>query len=178
MNVHEYQAKQLLRDYGVAVPEGRLATTPREAEAAAVELGGTVAVKAQIHAGGRGKGGGIKLAKTPADVRKAADAILGMQLVTPQTGAGGKLVRKVYIEAGSQIDDELYLAILVDRETRKIAIIGSTEGGMSIEEVAEATPEKILTRQVDPLVGICDFQARDLGLDLGMNSAQCGVAIV
>ncbi len=173
MNVHEYQAKQLLRDYGVAVPEGRLATTPQEAEAAAVELGGTVAVKAQIHAGGRGKGGGIKLAKTPADVRKAADAILGMQLVTPQTGAGGKLVRKVYIEAGSQIGDELYLAILVDRETRKIAIIGSTEGGMSIEEVAEATPEKILTRQVDPLVGICDFQARDLGLDLGMNSAQC-----
>ena len=173
MNVHEYQAKQLLRDYGVAVPEGRLATTPQEAEAAAVELGGTVAVKAQIHAGGRGKGGGIRLAKTPADVRKAADAILGMQLVTPQTGAGGKLVRKVYIEAGSQIDDELYLAILVDRETRKIAIIGSTEGGMSIEEVAEATPEKILTRQVDPLVGICDFQARDLGLDLGMNSAQC-----
>ncbi len=173
MNVHEYQAKQLLRDYGVAVPEGRLATTPQEAEAAAVELGGTVAVKAQIHAGGRGKGGGIKLAKTPADVRKAADAILGMQLVTPQTGAGGKLVRKVYIEAGSQIDDELYLAILVDRETRKIAIIGSTEGGMSIEEVAEATPEKILTRQVDPLVGICDFQARDLGLDLGMNAAQC-----
>ena len=173
MNVHEYQAKQLLREYGVQVPEGKLASTAAEAEAAAKEIGGTVAVKAQVHAGGRGKGGGIKLARSSSEAREAAEAMLGMQLVTPQTGAEGKLVRKVYVEAGSQIDDELYVALLVDRETKKIAIIGSTEGGMAIEEVAAATPEKILTRQVAPLIGLCDFQARELGLDLGMNAAQC-----
>jgi succinyl-CoA synthetase beta subunit len=172
VNVHEYQAKQLLGEYGIAVPEGRLATTAAEAESVAREIGGTVAVKAQVHAGGRGKGGGIKLAKSAAEAREAAEAILGMQLVTPQTDAEGKLVRKVYVEAGSQIDDELYLALLVDRETHDIAIIGSTEGGMAIEEVAAATPDKILTRHVDPLVGIGDFQARDLALDLGLNAAQ------
>jgi succinyl-CoA synthetase beta subunit len=173
VNVHEYQAKQLLREYGVQVPEGKLASTAAEAEAAAKEIGGTVAVKAQVHAGGRGKGGGIKLVRSASEAREAAEAMLGMQLVTPQTGAEGKLVRKVYVEAGSQIDDELYLALLVDRATKKVAVIGSTEGGMAIEEVAAATPEKILSRQVDPLIGLCDFQARELGLDLGMNAAQC-----
>ncbi len=177
MNVHEYQAKQILREYGVDVPAGRVATTADDAEAAANEIGGTVAVKAQIHAGGRGKGGGIKMAKSAKEAREAADAILGMRLVTPQTGPEGKLVRKVYIEAGSQIDDELYLALLVDRATRKIAVIASTEGGMAIEEVAAATPDKILTRQVDPLAGLADYQARDLGLDLGMSAAQCAAFV-
>jgi len=173
VNVHEFQAKQILREYGVDVPAGRVVDTAAEAEAAAKEIGGTVVIKAQIHAGGRGKGGGIKLAQSPAEAREAAEAILGMQLVTPQTGAEGKLVRKVYVEAGSQIDDELYVAVLVDRATRKIAVIASTEGGMAIEEVAAATPDKILTRQIDPLVGLADYQARDLGLDLGMNPPQC-----
>jgi len=172
MNVHEYQAKSLLREYGVDVPPGRVVTSAEEAAAAAADIGGTVVVKAQVHAGGRGKGGGIKVVRSPDEARDAAEAILGMQLVTPQTGAEGKLVRKVYIEGGSQIDDELYLALLVDRATGSVAMVASTEGGMAIEEVAAATPEKILTRQIDPLVGLCDFQARDLGLDLGMNKAQ------
>jgi succinyl-CoA synthetase beta subunit len=172
VNVHEYQAKGLLRDFGVDVPDGELATTPKEAEAAARRIGGTVVVKAQVHAGGRGKGGGIKLVKSAADAKAAAQEMLGMRLVTPQTGAEGKLVRRVYVEAGSAIDDELYLAVLVDRATEKIAVLASTEGGMEIEEVAAATPEKILTVQVDPLVGLCDYQARDLGLDLGLNPKQ------
>ena len=172
MNVHEYQAKGLLREFGVDVPDGELATTPEEAEAAARRIGGTVVVKAQVHAGGRGKGGGIKVVKSAADAKAAAQEMLGMRLVTPQTGAEGKRVRRVYVEAGSAIDDELYLAILVDRATEKIAVLASTEGGMEIEEVAAATPEKILTVQVDPLVGLCDYQARDLGLDLGLGPKQ------
>jgi succinyl-CoA synthetase beta subunit len=172
MNVHEYQAKQLLRDFGVDVPAGRLATTAAEAEAAAREIGGTVVVKAQVHAGGRGKGGGIKVVKSPEEARAAAEAMIGMQLVTPQTGAEGKLVRRVYVEQGSQIDDELYLAVLVDRATQQVAVLASTEGGMEIEEVAASTPEKILTVQIDPLVGICDYQSRDLGSDLGLGPKQ------
>lgn len=172
MNVHEYQAKALLRDYGIEVPPGRLATTPEEASSAAADIGGTVVIKAQVHAGGRGKGGGIKLADTPAEAAQAAEAILGMNLVTPQTGAEGKLVSKVYVEAGSKIDDELYLAILVDRATQSVAVIASTEGGMEIEVVADQTPEKILTVQIDSLLGLCDYQARNLALDLGMNGPQ------
>ncbi|MFQ5699624.1 MAG: ADP-forming succinate--CoA ligase subunit beta [Myxococcota bacterium] len=172
MNVHEYQAKALLREAGIEVPAGKLATTAAEAEAIAREIGGPVAVKAQVHAGGRGKGGGIVLAKTPAKAAEAAGRILGMTLVTPQTGAAGRLVRKVYVEAASQIDDELYLALLVDRSTQKVAVLASTEGGMAIEEVAARTPEKILTTQVDPLVGIGDFQARNLALDLGLDARQ------
>jgi succinyl-CoA synthetase beta subunit len=172
VNVHEYQAKALLREFGVDVPDGELATTPEEAEAAARRIGGTVVVKAQVHAGGRGKGGGIKVVKSVAEAKAAAREMLGMQLVTPQTGAEGKRVRRVYVEAGSAIDDELYLAILVDRATEKIAVLASTEGGMEIEEVAAATPEKILTVQVDPLVGLCDYQARDLGLELGLSPKQ------
>jgi succinyl-CoA synthetase beta subunit len=172
MNVHEYQAKGLLREFGVDVPDGELATTPEEAEAAARRIGGTVVVKAQVHAGGRGKGGGIKVVKSAAEAKAAAQEMLGMRLVTPQTGAEGKPVRRVYVEAGSAIDDELYLAILVDRATEKIAILASTEGGMEIEQVAAATPEKILTVQVDPLIGLCDYQVRDLGLDLGLGPKQ------
>ncbi len=172
MNVHEYQAKGLLREYGVEVPPGRLALTADEAKAAATDIGGTVVVKAQVHAGGRGKAGGIKLAKSPDEAARIASEMIGMKLVTKQTGGEGKLVRRLYVEAASKIDAELYLALLVDRATQKVAILASTEGGMEIEEVAERSPEKILTVQVDPLVGLCDFQARDLGIELGLNAKQ------
>ncbi len=172
MNVHEYQAKALLREYGIDVPPGRLARTADEAAAAARDIDGTVVIKAQVHAGGRGKGGGIRMAKSAEAAREIASEMLGMQLVTPQTGAQGKTVRRLYVEAASQIDDELYLAILVDRATENVAVLASTEGGMEIEEVAATTPEKILTVQVDPLVGLCDYQARDLGLDLGLTRPQ------
>jgi succinyl-CoA synthetase beta subunit len=172
VNVHEYQAKALLREYGVEVPVGKLALTPEDAATAAREIGGTVVVKAQVHAGGRGKGGGIKVVPNPEDVGEVAQAMLGMRLVTPQTGAEGKQVRRLYIEAATRIDRELYLAILVDRATQKVAVLASTEGGMEIEVVAARTPEKILTVQVDPLVGICDYQARDLGFELALSPKQ------
>jgi succinyl-CoA synthetase beta subunit len=172
MNVHEYQAKELLRGYGVDLPPGSLALSPAEAEAAAARIGGRVVVKAQIHAGGRGKAGGIKLVSSPAEARAAAEKLLGATLVTPQTGPAGKRVRRLYVEAASPIDRELYLAFVVDRQTQKVAAIASTEGGMEIEEVAARTPEKILSVQIDPLVGLCDFQARDTALDLGLGPAQ------
>ena len=172
MNVHEYQAKALLREYGVDVPPGKFARTAEEAEQAAIAIGGTVVVKAQVHAGGRGKAGGIKLARSPQDAKSIAGEMLGMRLVTKQTGEKGKIVRKLYIEAASKIDRELYLAMLVDRATQGVAIIASTEGGMDIEEVAAHTPEKILNVQIDPLVGICGYQARNLGLDLGLQGKQ------
>ena len=173
MNVHEYQAKQLLRKFGVAVPEGELATTPADAEQAARRLGGDVCVvKAQVHAGGRGKAGGVKLAKSPAEAKQAASDILGMTLHTPQTPPEGKLVRKVYVEAGSEIARELYLAILFDRDAEKFAVVASTEGGMEIEQVAEATPEKILTVHADANVGLRGYQIRSLGYGLGLEKEQ------
>lgn len=173
MNVHEYQAKTLLRQFGVPVPEGRLAHTPDEAEEAARILGApVVVVKAQVHAGGRGKGGGIKLAKSPAEARKVAGEILGMTLRTHQTGPEGKLVHKVYVEAGSEIARELYVAILLDRAVEKFAVIASTEGGMDIEEVADRTPEKIQTVHVDPNVGLQGYQSRQLGFGLGLDGKQ------
>ncbi|MBW2383853.1 MAG: ADP-forming succinate--CoA ligase subunit beta [Deltaproteobacteria bacterium] len=171
MNIHEYQAKGLLRAFGVAVPEGQLATTPEEAEQAAKALGtSVVVVKAQVHAGGRGKAGGVKVVKSPADAKKAASDILGMTLHTPQTPPEGKLVRKVYVEAGSDIADELYLAILFDRSAEEFAIVASTEGGMEIEEVAAETPEKILTVHVEPNVGLQEYQVRKLGFGLGLSN--------
>lgn len=173
MNVHEYQAKQLFREFGVAVPEGGLAETPAEAEEVAKRLGtDVVVVKAQIHAGGRGKGGGVKLAKSPAEAKQLASEILGMQLVTHQTGAEGKLVRKVYVEAGSDIARELYVAITLDRGSENFAIIASTEGGMNIEEVAENTPEKIQTVFIEPNSGLQSWQARQIGFGLGLDKGQ------
>jgi succinyl-CoA synthetase beta subunit len=173
MNVHEYQAKELLREFGVPVPEGRLATTPEEAEKAAKALGTpVVVVKAQVHAGGRGKAGGVKVVKSAAEAKQAASEILGMTLHTPQTPPEGKLVRKVYVEAGSAIADELYIAVLFDRAVEKFAIVASTEGGMEIEEVAAETPEKILTVHVDPNVGLQDYQCRTLGFGLGFDGAR------
>ena len=170
MNVHEYQAKQLLRSYGVAVPDGRLAQTPAEAEEAARALGSdVVVVKAQVHAGGRGKGGGIKVAKSSSEAKKVASEILGMRLVTPQTGAEGKVVRKVWVEAGSKIAKEHYLGIVLDRATESLAIIASTEGGMEIEEVAAQHPEKILSVSVDPTQGLMPYQVRRIGFGLGLS---------
>jgi len=145
MKIHEYQGKQVLRKYGVATLRGHLAHTPDEARQAAVDLGTpVVVVKAQIHAGGRGKGGGVKLAKSPAEAQEKASQILGMMLKTPQTGPEGQLVRKVYVEEGCDIGRELYLSVLMDRETSKVTLIASSEGGMEIEEVAHHSPEKIL----------------------------------
>jgi succinyl-CoA synthetase beta subunit len=173
MDVHEYQAKALFREFGVAVPEGELATTPAEAEQAARALGGgVVVVKAQVHAGGRGKAGGVRVVKSPAEAKLAASEILGMVLHTPQTPPEGKLVRKVYVEAGSDIARELYLAILLDRAEEKFAIVASTEGGMEIEGVAAESPEKILTELVDPGVGLRDYQLRKLGFRLGLTADQ------
>jgi len=170
VNVHEYQAKELLREYGVPVPEGTLATTPAEAEAAARALSGdVVVVKAQVHAGGRGKAGGIKIAKSANEAKHFASEILGMTLRSHQTGPEGKVVRKVYVEAVSEIDSEFYLAVVLDRATEKLAIIASTEGGMEIEEVADRSPEKILTIAVDPNVGLADYQVREVGFSLGFD---------
>jgi succinyl-CoA synthetase beta subunit len=161
VNVHEYQAKTLFKSFGVAVPEGQLATTPAEAAQAVRSLGSpVVVVKAQVHAGGRGKAGGVKLAKSAAEAKQVASEILGMTLISHQTGPEGKLVRKVYVEAGCDIARELYLALLLDRATEKFAVIASTEGGMDIEEVAAKTPEKILTVHLDPNGGLHPFHVR------------------
>ena len=173
MNVHEYQAKALFRSYGVAVPAGQLAKTPAEAEDAAKEIAApVVVVKAQIHAGGRGKGGGVKLAKSPAEAKQHASQILGMTLVTHQTGPQGKLVRSVYVEAGSEIARELYLALTLDRASESFAVIASTEGGMNIEEVAEKTPEKIHTELIDPVVGLQPYQVRKIARALALDAPQ------
>ncbi len=171
MNLHEYQSKELMALYELPVLDGYICHTPGEAEAAADALGGGICVvKAQVHAGGRGKAGGVKLAKSSAEARAFAEKILGMTLVTPQTGAKGKVVHKVYVEAGCNIDKEFYLSMLVDRANRCISIIASTAGGVEIEEVAHKTPEKIVTIKIDPKVGIQQFQCLQLGLKLGLNT--------
>ena len=169
MNIHEYQAKQVLKGFGVAVPRGIVATTPEEAEAAARELGTPVTVvKAQIHAGGRGKGGGVKVVKSPAEAKEAAAGMLGKKLVTHQTGPEGKEVLKVYVEEGCDIDRELYLGMVIDRATGFVTIMASTEGGMEIEEVAAKTPEKILKASIDPVAGLMPFHLRNLAFGLGL----------
>jgi succinyl-CoA synthetase beta subunit len=169
VKIHEYQAKEILRKFGVAVPRGYLAATPLEAEGAARQLGGGIcAVKAQIHAGGRGKGGGVKLARSPDEARSHAEAMLGMMLKTPQTGPDGQQVRKVYIEEGCRITRELYLGMTLDREAGRLAVMASTEGGIDIEEVAAKHPEKILREWVSPLTGLMPFQARRLAFGLGL----------
>ncbi len=178
MNIHEYQAKRLLAKYGVAIPRGGVAFAPQEAENVARELGGPVwVVKAQIHAGGRGKGGGIKLVKTIDDAKDAARAILGMRLVTHQTGPGGKVVKRVYIEEGADIRRELYLGMLVDRANGRVTLIGSTEGGMEIEEVARKSPERILKLSVDPALGMLPFHARKMAFGLGLEGRQVAAAV-
>ena len=178
MNVHEYQAKELLARFGVAVPRGRVAYTPEEAADAAAELGGALwAVKAQIHAGGRGKAGGVKLARSAAEVRAAAAELIGRTLVTPQTGPAGSEVKRVYVEEGCDVARELYLGMLVDRATGRLTLIGSTEGGVEIEEVAAAAPEKILAVAVDPASGVRPFHARRLAFGLGLAESQIDAAV-
>ena len=173
MNIHEYQAKQVLGSFGVPVPRGFVAFSADEAVEAAEKLGGPVwVVKAQIHAGGRGKGGGVKVVKSIDEVRAEATRMLGMTLVTHQTGPEGKEVGRVYIEEGSDIARELYLSALVDRATSRISFIASTEGGMDIEEVAEKTPEKILTISVDPASGISGHHGRQIAFALGLEGEQ------
>ena len=167
MNIHEYQAKQILESYGVNTLRSKVAETPEEAEAVAQELNfDRCVVKAQIHAGGRGKGGGIKLANSPAEAKQHAETLIGMQLVTPQTGPEGKRVRKVLIVEAAEIEEEYYLAILLDRETSQLTLIGSEEGGVNIEEVAAETPEKIIRAQIDPAFGLTEFQARQFAYQL------------
>ena len=173
MNIHEFQAKDLFRKEGIPTPRGKLANTVEEAVAAAKELGSAVTVvKAQIHAGGRGKGGGVKVAKSLDEVKAHAQKILGMQLVTHQTGPEGKKVRKVLIEEGSAIEKELYLSLILDRDTACLAFIASTEGGMDIEEVSAKSPEKIQTILVDPTLGFMPFHGRKLAAAFGFTAPE------
>ncbi len=169
MNIHEYQAKNLLRKNNVSVPNGQVVADVSEVEQVAKELGGPVwVVKAQIHAGGRGKGGGVRICHSVDAVVDAATSMIGMQLVTPQTGPGGKTVRKIYIEDGCEIESELYVAVLLDRNNGRVSLIGSSEGGMNIEEVAERNPEKISRIAIDPMIGLKPFHARNLLITLGV----------
>jgi len=173
MNLHEYQSKRLFADYGIPVPRGIAAETAEAAVKAAQELGGELwVVKAQVHAGGRGKAGGVKLARTLEEVREFADGMLGIQLVTHQSGPEGLPVNVVYVEEGSEIDRELYLSMLVDREVSRISFIASAAGGMDIEKVAEETPELILSVSVAPDAGLQDYQARQLAFGLGLDKKQ------
>jgi succinyl-CoA synthetase beta subunit len=172
MNIHEYQAKDLLKRYGVPVPAGKVAATAEEAKAAAAELGGRCVVKAQIHAGGRGKGGGVKLAASAEEAEKIAAAMLGKKLVTHQTGPDGREVRKVLIEQGLEIARELYLGMVLDRAASRVAVIASAEGGVEIEEVAAKSPERIFKELVHPAVGLQAFQGRKLAEALGVAPAQ------
>ena len=172
MKIHEYQAKEILRKYNVAVPNGVLISKKSEAAQAAKKIGTkVVVVKAQIHAGGRGKGGGVKLAKTPQEAQKYAGDIIGMTLVTPQTGPEGRLVKKVLIEEGMSIAKELYMGILVDRESSQVLIMASEAGGMEIEEVAADTPEKIIKEMVDPVIGVQPYLARKIAFALNLEGA-------
>ena len=178
MNIHEYQAKSLLADFGVAVPQGKVAYTVDEAVEAARELGGPVwVVKAQIHAGGRGKGGGVKVVSSMEDLATTAGEILGMQLVTHQTGPQGQKVKRLYIEDGCDIARELYLGMLVDRGSSRVTVIASTEGGMDIEEVAANSPEKIIKVIIDPATGLQPFHARKLAFGLGLEGKQVSSAV-
>ncbi|MEL3890054.1 ADP-forming succinate--CoA ligase subunit beta [Ferrovibrio sp. MS7] len=178
MNIHEYQAKSLLAKYGVAVPRGGVAFTPEEAANVARELGGPVwVVKAQIHAGGRGKGGGVKVVKSIDAVTDTAKAMLGMTLVTHQTGPEGKLVKRLYVEEGCDIKRELYLSLLIDRATSRITVMASTEGGMDIEEVAAKHPKKIFKLAIDPVTGLQPFHARKIAFALKLKDKQVGSAV-
>lgn len=173
MNIHEYQAKTLLRTYSVPVPRGGIATTPQAAREVAETLNGPVwVVKAQIHAGGRGKGGGVKLAKSLTEVEEFAGQILGMTLITPQTGSEGRLVKKVYVEEGCAIARELYFSLLLDRASSRLTFLASTEGGMDIEDVAQTHPERIIKVTVDPVSGFQAFHGRELAYGLGLTGEQ------
>src|SRR5215207_550166 len=178
MKIHEYQAKALLARYGVPVPHGEVVFNASEAAAVAQRLGGgTVVVKAQIHAGGRGKGGGVKVVKGPAEAEAAAEKMIGMNLVTHQTGASGQKVRRVLVEQGLSITRELYLGIVLDRASERLVLMVSQEGGVEIEKVAEETPEKIHKEHIHPGLGLSPFQARKLAFALGLSGPQVGQAV-
>ena len=178
MKIHEYQGKEILRQFGVPVPRGIPAFTVQEAVEAAQKLGGPVwVVKAQIHAGGRGKGGGVKVAKTIEDVKRIAGEILGMQLKTHQTSPEGQKVRRLYIEDGADIQKEYYVSLVTDRATQKVAFIASSEGGMDIEEVAHSTPEKIITEFIDPLTGLGEAQAIKIANAIGLPAESTAQAV-
>jgi succinyl-CoA synthetase beta subunit len=178
MKIHEYQGKEILKRYGVPVPRGVVATTADEARAAAEELGGgVVVVKAQIHAGGRGKGGGVKVVKNPTAAFDAAKAMLGMTLVTYQTGPEGRVVGRVLVEEGLQLERELYLGMVIDRSSRRAVLMVSQEGGVEIEKVAEETPDRIFKAFIDPALGLQPFQARQLAFRLGLKGDQVGKAV-
>ncbi len=177
MNIHEHQAKELLRRYGVAVPDGQACFTVDEAAAAASRLGFPCVVKAQIHAGGRGKAGGVKLVRSVAEVRAAAETLLGKTLVTVQTGPDGRVVRRLLVEQGCAIARELYLGMVVDRASGRVTVMASTEGGVEIEEVAAHAPEKILRETIDPAIGLAAYQARRLAFGLGLAKEQVGKAV-
>ncbi|NBS73145.1 MAG: ADP-forming succinate--CoA ligase subunit beta [Betaproteobacteria bacterium] len=178
MKIHEYQGKEILRQFGVPVPQGIHAFTVQEAVEAAQKLGGPVwVVKAQIHAGGRGKGGGVKLARSIDEVKKLATEILGMQLITHQTGAMGQKVRRLLIEDGADIKKEYYASLVTDRGTQKVALMASSEGGMDIEEVAHATPEKIIKVFIDPLIGLTDSDATTIANGIGVPSTSTAQAV-
>jgi succinyl-CoA synthetase beta subunit len=172
MNIHEHQGKELLRRYAVTTLEGRACFTVDEAVAAAQQLGFPCVVKAQIHAGGRGKAGGVKIVKSADEARAAATALLGKTLVTPQTGPQGRVVRRLYVEQGCKIARELYLGIVIDRAVGRVTVMASTEGGVEIEEVAAKTPEKILREVLDPVIGLADFQARRIAYGLGLGKKE------
>jgi succinyl-CoA synthetase beta subunit len=178
VNIHEYQAKSLLAEHGVPVLRGRVAYMPEEAEKAARDLGGPIwVVKAQIHAGGRGKGGGVKLARSIGEVRQLAGDMLGMTLVTHQTGPQGRVVKRVYIEDGCNIARELYFGVVIDRTTSRVTLMASTEGGVEIEEVAKHSPEKILKVTIDPVTGFMPYHGRQLGYGLGLKGKEVGRAV-
>jgi succinyl-CoA synthetase beta subunit len=174
MNIHEYQAKELLKRFGVPVPRGKVAASAQEAAAIASELGGLCVVKAQIHAGGRGKAGGVKLVKSADEAEKTAAQLLGKTLVTHQTGPQGREVRRLLIEEGLPIEREFYLAMVLDRAVSKVTVIASTEGGVEIEEVAQKNPEKIIKEVIDPAVGLLPFQCRRLAYSLGISQERIG----
>jgi succinyl-CoA synthetase beta subunit len=176
MNIHEHQGKELLRRYGVAVPDGKACFSVDEAVAAAQTMGFPCVVKAQIHAGGRGKAGGVKVVKSAGDARAAAEALLGRTLITPQTGPQGRLVQRLLVEQGCRIARELYLGLVVDRGVGRVTVMASTEGGMEIEEVAAKSPEKILREVIDPAVGLAAYQARRIAFGLGLTKEQVAKA--
>jgi succinyl-CoA synthetase beta subunit len=177
LNIHEYQAKELLRGYGVAVPDGRVAHNVDNAATIAEELGGDRwVVKAQIHAGGRGKGGGVKVASSVDEVRQFTDEMIGMQLVTPQTGEAGRLVQRVLVEQACDIRKEYYLGMVIDRTTQRITVIASASGGMNIEEIAKTDPDRVIREPVDPAIGLAGFQCRKIAARIGLRGKQIGEA--
>jgi len=177
LNIHEYQTKELLRGYGVSVPDGRVTHNVDNAVAIAEDLGGdSWVVKAQIHAGGRGKGGGVKVASSLDEVRQFTDEMIGMQLVTPQTGAEGRLVQRVLVEQACDIKKEYYLGLVIDRATQRITVIASASGGMNIEEVAKTDPDRVIREAVDPAIGLAGFQCRKIAAKIGLRGKQISEA--